>query len=654
MSDLFGVPVWALLVVAAAAGGWLLLLAVVTTATRPRPVPAGPATLDLGDEPPALVNLLTGGWKMTEDALSATLLDLAARDLVDLVQSGPEPEQTVVRIREPAPPELTAYERRVYDRVAALAAGGVVPVAALARGSRTDATRWWRAFRREVIVDAQRRGLSRNRWGRGIKTVFSVASLVPGLAVALAVGVSADDGDGVWAAGFGTWLVLAGYAASRNRQRDTPAGREVAARWLGVRDHLGRNEVFDTLPPAAVAIWDRYLGYGAATGVAGTASRVLAFGAQSERLAWSAYGGSWHRVRIRYPGARVAEGRHPVVAALVGAAVAVAGWYAVRGVRGLRRSLDSETGLGLTPEVDQRLDNDWTRLVLLVLLLLLLAAIAWGAWTIARAVLDLAGRRTFEAEVLRVRERRNDDKVLDYQVALDDGKSERVRAWPVAPKRMIALLERDVVSVTVGPRLRHVSAISVVRRAPVVDLGTGSVVDDSQVIEDSPAPARSGWSSVLSGAPATGPDPVALLPAEDVGAALGRPVTVRAAAGEFGGLALIGMRMVEYAAVDGPERVLVQVGSGGLVARAAGLGAGRGGEPVAGGAGVLRDGSAVVRAGDTVVAVHLRHGSATTGPATVRRLAELAAQRLGAGPGDGRQSGGRPLGGAVPRQPTPG
>ncbi len=497
MSDLLGVPLWALLVLAVAAGAWLLLLAVVTTATRPRPVPPGPATLDLGDEPPALVNLLTGGWRMTEDALSATLLDLAARDIVDLAQAGPEAEQTVVRIREAAPPHLTPYERRVYDRVAGLASGGVVPVAALSRGSRSEAGRWWRTFRREVIVDAQRRGLSRNRWGRGIKTLFTVASLVPAAAVALAVGVSGDDGDGVWGSGFGTWLVLSAYAASRNRQRDTPAGREVAARWLGVRDHLGRNEVFDTLPPAAVAIWDRYLGYGAATGVAGTASRVLSFGAQSERLAWSAYGGSWHRVRIRYPGNRVAEGRHPVAAALIGAAVTVAGWYGVRGVRGLRRSLDSETGLGLTPDVDQQLDNDWTRLVLLVLLVLLLAAIGWGIWTVIRAVLDLAGRRTFEAEVLRVRERRNDDKIIDYQVALDDGKSDRVRAWSVVPKRMIALLERDVVSVTVGPRLRHVSAISVVRRAPVVDVGLGGVEADPQVIEE--PPDRSGWSGVLDG-----------------------------------------------------------------------------------------------------------------------------------------------------------
>jgi MYXO-CTERM domain-containing protein len=410
-------------------------------------VPPGPATLELGDEPPALVNLLTGGWRMTEDALSATLLDLAARDMIDLVQSGPQPEQTICRIREPAPPHLTAYERRVYDRVAGLASGGVVPVAALARGSQAEASRWWKGFRREVIVDAQRRGLSRNRWGPGVKTLFSLVSVAPAGAVALTVGYASTDGDAPWPAAFFTWLVLAGYAASRNRQRDTPAGREAAARWLGVRDHLGRNEVFDTLPPAAVAIWDRYLGYGAAAGVAGTASRVLSFGAQSERLAWSAYGGSWHRVRIRYPGNRAAEGRHPAAAGLVGLVVAVAGWYGIRLVQAVRRRLDAPEGLGLGPDVDELLDRGWARLVLAVALALALAAVAWGAYTVFRAVLDLGGRRTFEAEVLRVRTVRNDDKVTDYQVALDDGKGERTRAWSVSPKRMPALLERDVVEV---------------------------------------------------------------------------------------------------------------------------------------------------------------------------------------------------------------
>src|SRR5205807_2179091 len=70
-----------------------------------------------------------------------------------------------------------------------------------------------------------------------------------------------------------------------------------------------------------------YLAYGAAMGVAAGAVRALPLGSESEREAWSAYGGRWHVVRVRYP-ARFPPGwgRHPVAAtarALATLAVAV-------------------------------------------------------------------------------------------------------------------------------------------------------------------------------------------------------------------------------------------------------------------------------------------------------------------------------------------
>jgi len=45
--------------------------------------------MDLGEEPPAVVDLLTNDWRVTPDAIPATLLDLAARGFVDLDQLGP-------------------------------------------------------------------------------------------------------------------------------------------------------------------------------------------------------------------------------------------------------------------------------------------------------------------------------------------------------------------------------------------------------------------------------------------------------------------------------------------------------------------------------------------------------------------------------------
>jgi hypothetical protein len=194
------------------------------------------------------------------------------------------------------------------------------------------------------VREAQRLGLSRNRWGRPAQLALQVGALLPAAVAAAAVAPADSDKGAVLGVGAALWVGLTALTQRLNRQRDTASGRAAAARWLGLRDHLGRDEAFGTLPPAAVAIWDRYLGYGAAMGVAGTASRVLAFGAQDERLAWSAYGGSWHRVRIRYPGSRLVEGRHPVIAGLLGGVAVLAGYYGVRLFGGVRGSLEDGSG----------------------------------------------------------------------------------------------------------------------------------------------------------------------------------------------------------------------------------------------------------------------------------------------------------------------
>lgn len=69
---------------------WLVLLLVAAFATRPRDVDPALATMELGEESPAVVDLLTNDWRVTLDAIPATLLDLAARGFVDLDQHGRE------------------------------------------------------------------------------------------------------------------------------------------------------------------------------------------------------------------------------------------------------------------------------------------------------------------------------------------------------------------------------------------------------------------------------------------------------------------------------------------------------------------------------------------------------------------------------------
>jgi len=85
----------AVLVFAAAATSavWLAAAAVVLVRRRPTEPPVGPRTLDLGPEPPAVANFLVNDFRVTDDAVPATLIDLAAPGVASGA-SGPLPMGT--------------------------------------------------------------------------------------------------------------------------------------------------------------------------------------------------------------------------------------------------------------------------------------------------------------------------------------------------------------------------------------------------------------------------------------------------------------------------------------------------------------------------------------------------------------------------------
>src|SRR6266540_4084876 len=272
----------------ASVAGWLLLYGLALLLTRPvRPDPV-PAAQDLpGAEPPAVVSLIAGDWELTEDAAESTLIDLAARRHLEFRQPGNDPMQTTVHVRDPNVVGLTAYERRILDRVTAQAAA------------------FEKRVRAEVIADARARGLSRRRFGPTLLAVLNATAVVAGLGVGAAVLLAARHSHDALRWAGGAWVITAvalGALANRSHgERDTPAGRAVAARWLGVKAWLRNTEAFADLPPAAVAVWDRYLSYGAALGTTRVASAVIDLGMGNRRRVWSSFGGTWHRVRVRYP-----------------------------------------------------------------------------------------------------------------------------------------------------------------------------------------------------------------------------------------------------------------------------------------------------------------------------------------------------------------
>jgi hypothetical protein len=216
--------------------GYLLALMV----TRPdRPVPA-PPTPDLGPEPPAVASLLTGGRVLADEAGEATLLDLAARRYLELRQPGNDPVQTTVHVPDPRPAGLNRYEQMIFDRVCSLAIDGVVPLTALAFRDRKQAGGFRKRVEAAVVADCRMRGLSQRRFGRTVRIVLNVMAVL--CAIGLPVGVTmlkdTRNGHPVVRAAMTWWfgaLILASIGNWPVGERNTPAGLEACARWLGVR-----------------------------------------------------------------------------------------------------------------------------------------------------------------------------------------------------------------------------------------------------------------------------------------------------------------------------------------------------------------------------------------------------------------------------------
>jgi hypothetical protein len=415
-----------LLAVAAVATGavWLLVAGVVFLARRPPEPPVGPRTLELGDEPPAVANFLVSRFRVTDDAVPATLIDLAARNVVDIEQRGPE--VFYVRLRSSFEEALTAYERRVLDHLRKHASDGVVPTEALTTGPQEESKRWGRGFRNEVVAEAQARGLSQDALGGPVFTVLSAAALIPALLTWLVW--EFEPGAGV----FFVALALLGWIKARHPQRETPAGMEAASRWLGVRAELAENPVFATHSPLQVELWDRLLAYGAALGVAAGASRPLPMGVESDTQAWSAHGGSWRPVRIRYP--RMwppGWGMNPLAALALGLVIAGAAGFALYTVG--PSLLDSGTVGG-------------------VLFLLACAAVIVGVAVALKAGADWRTAVEITGPILRLRAFGDDEK-RRYYVAVDDGGSPVIRAFRVKPSQYTGLEQGELVTVRMTKNL---------------------------------------------------------------------------------------------------------------------------------------------------------------------------------------------------------
>jgi len=592
---------------------WYGVVLATRWATRPAMPKSGPSTMDLRPEPPALVEFLIGEWEPGRSAVVATLIDLAARHLIEFQQVGPDPKSTVIRVRQDVAAStqdtpLLPYEQRVLHRVQALTSGGVLPAGALAQGTESQDRAWWKAFAKQVVIDAKQRGLSRDRYRPGLRLALGLLALGPAALAGAAVLASGGHGEGPIATAGGVFFVALAVVGSLQGQRETPDGKAACAHWLGVRAWLGADEVFPTLPPASVTMWDRYLAYGAAVGVARTASAALPFGPRDEHRAWSTFGGAWHEVRLRYQPVRARRLRRPGWTA-VGAAFWTAAWSAAikglivldgKSISGVPRSTESLTLLGV---------GVIAGLIAVRNLLILIAAVH-----------DLIVRDEITGEVVRLRHIQGEDSST-YHAAIDPGGVRRVLAWPLRYEVYQKLNEGDTVRAVRGSWLGYTYSIDVTKAS-----GRGEVFEAD---DEMPSSAASGGVTALLTSAV--PDPGDLVPCEEAAAILGVPLTDRSRAAAAA-VPLLNARVRVYQTghgsngSNGSGRVVVQSATG-PVARRMFAAFARHGQPLPGlgEEAYARDQTVALRRGETIVIIRVAGAMADDAP---RRLASAAAVRL--------------------------
>ncbi len=537
----------------ASVGGWWLVYALALLLTRPaRPEPA-PPTQDLGAEPPAVASLLVGGWDLTEDAAEATLIDLAARRLLEFRQPGNDPAQTTVHVRDPNPAGLNRYERLIFDRVSGLAVGGVVPLPALAFRDPAQAAGFGRRVRAAVVADCRARGLSRRRFGPAELTVLNVTALAAGSGLAVAALWATRS---VMAAGviwlFAT-LLLVGLGNRSIGERDTLAGRAACARWLGVRTWLGNTEAFAELPPAAVAVWDRYLSYGAALGVTRVTSAVIDLGLGTRRRVWSSFGGTWHRVRVRYPRFWLRYGQPAQSLFVRGIVATVAGVLIISlharivaivlGASSVARWQDPARGVGLLVGV---------------------VVLGYGLYLMVRTTIDVARPVRLTGEVLWQQVWRSTSEGEDsparpwlHYLAIDDGTGDRTTAWGLPSEHAGRCGAGDGVRITARRWSRRVLDLEVVTENPARRLAAlQPTPQDTEALVAS----EMGVSGVrfTNGVPVRPAE--SLLTVDEVGRAVGVPVSMLSASSP--GSQAVSAGTVRFQAPDGRTVVTLMMAGG--------------------------------------------------------------------------------------------
>lgn len=167
----------------AAAAAWLATFASCAAFSRPtfRSITARPGQRPAGqiaNQPPALVNLVVSGGRLTGAAYSDTIRDLAARGHLEVI----EREQGDLWCQLPASPVspagLAEFERRALgDATSMLSQTDGAPFEAVTGACWVDPQGRWDPFELAVRDEARRRGLIGSRIPATLRAVLWAGAL---------------------------------------------------------------------------------------------------------------------------------------------------------------------------------------------------------------------------------------------------------------------------------------------------------------------------------------------------------------------------------------------------------------------------------------------------------------------------------------------
>jgi len=206
------------------------------------------------------------------------------------------------------------------------------------------------------------------------------------------------------------------------------------------------------LPPTAVVVRERYLAYGAALGVAASAVRAIPMGAESDKWAWTRYGGEWRQVRVSYPRRwPPAWGYSPLSVGWTGTLMVGFGLLVLWVTSLMVGSID------LGPKADEI--TRYVSLGVLAATGLGVLSLALGVIVLSVAIVAAVRTTKVTGEAIRVRRFGGEDEDSRCYLAVYTGTGDHVRAWLVRPQLYPSLVEYQTVTATVGPLIGYVHSV---------------------------------------------------------------------------------------------------------------------------------------------------------------------------------------------------